>query len=283
MYRFGLVCTNAARTLTTNKTFRLSSLSKERLFETVQINIQGLIGLSYYCKETSIPLLRLGNAFIPFASHKDFDPLWWKELEPMLKEAKQKLPEGAPRLTIHPGQFIQLGSKHPHVIASSLEELAYCHRLLTLLGDDQSVITLHVGSSKEGMDLVFERFLKHLTQNTWLKDFLALENDEHNYSAHETLKLANSCSIPMIFDSFHHSILPSKILWSQIKQSWGKKRPKVHISSQGMGPVGAHADFIEREDFSALLSFLGNDAPHVDIVVEAKAKELAIERLWTII
>jgi len=278
-FRFGLVCSNHDKTLSTNKTFRLASLSKQKLFETVQSNIKGLIGLSEYCANSSIPMLRLGNAFVPFASHPDFNDSWWNELEVMLKDAKKALPANCPRLTIHPGQFIQLGSSNPKVVDSSLRELAYCHRLLSILGDKRSVITLHVGGKKDGKETVFERFFRVFSHNVWLRDFLALENDEHNFNAKETLELATMCQIPMIFDIFHHSINPSQISWSQIKQSWGTKEPKVHLSSQGDGPKGAHSIFIKKEDFDTLVNFLGDDALGVDIMIEAKGKEDAIKHL----
>ena len=278
-FRLGLVCTNYDRSLSTNKSFRLASLGKEKLFETVKSNIQGFIGLSHYCAENSIPMLRLGNAFIPFASHEKFEKSWWNELEIMLKDAKSDLPSNQPRITIHPGQFIQLGSKNPKVVQSSLQELLYCHKLLTILGDEQSVITLHVGGKKDGLEVVFERFYSIFSKNLWLQDFLALENDEYNFNAKETLQLATSCKIPMIFDIFHHSINPSEISWRDIKQSWGQKRPKVHLSSQGDGPLGMHSLFIEPKDFDNLIHFLGEDALHVDVMIEAKGKEKAIHQL----
>lgn len=278
-FRLGLVCTNYDRSLSTNKSFRLASLGKEKLFETVKSNIQGFIGLSHYCAENSIPMLRLGNAFIPFASHEKFEKSWWNELEIMLKDAKSDLPSNQPRITIHPGQFIQLGSSSTNVIQSSLKELEYCHRLLSILGDESSVITLHIGGKKDGKEVVFERFYKTFLQNLWLKDFLALENDEHNFNAKETLELSKLCNIPTIFDIFHHSINQSEVNWMQIKETWGSKRPKVHLSSQGDGPVGMHSIFIEKGDFKSLIAFLGNDASCVDIMIEAKGKEKAIHDL----
>ena len=83
----------------------------------------------------------------------------------------------------------------------------------------------------------------------------------------------------MIFDIFHHSINSSEISWKEIKSSWKEKRPKLHISSQGDGPIGMHAPMIRSDDFKELKEFLGEDIFAVDVMVEAKAKEEAIEAL----
>lgn len=140
---------------------------------------------------------------------------------------------------------------------ASLRELAYCTKLLdSFEAGDNGVITLHLGGTNGDKKATMERFCEVFQANPWLGKYLALENDEYNFNVSETLELAQKCGIGMIFDIFHHSINPSEVSWIEIKNSWGAKRPKLHISSQGEGKVGHHADFISEIDFTTLQDFL---------------------------
>ncbi len=278
--RFGLFCSTKDNTFSTNRTFRLSSLGKERLFQTVEQNLKDLSSLIKICEAQQISLFRLGNAIVPFASHPHFEARWWDELSGYFDEARFTCKNSDVRLSIHPGQFIQLGSPNPLVVDASLRELAYCTKVLDMLGGaEQSVITLHIGGAHGNKEETKERFYKVFKANEWLERYLALENDEHNFNAHDTLALAKQCGIGMIFDSFHHSIYPSEVSWKEIHASWKMKRPKVHISSQGEGKVGTHASFIAPKDWESLCAFLGDEKENIDIMVEAKAKEEAINAL----
>ncbi len=277
--RFGLFCSTSDNALSTNRSFKLASLSKERVFETVRQNLLDLPALLALCEARDISLFRLGNAIVPFASHPLFEKAWWDMLKPSFDEARFTCKNSTVRLSIHPGQFIQLASPNPLVVEASLKELVYCHKVLSWLDAKEGVITLHVGGKHGDKEATMERFYEVFSQETWLKDFLALENDEYNFNAQETLSLAKRCGIGMIFDHFHHSIYPSSVSWKEIASSWGLKRPKVHISSQGEGKIGTHAHFISPNDWVRLIDFLGEDANNVDIMVEAKAKEKAIEAL----
>jgi len=277
--RFGLFCSTQDNTLSTNRSFKLASLSKERLFETVKQNVEDLPSLLELCKKRGYTLFRLGNAIVPFASHPSFEETWWEELTPLFEKARLTCKTSDVRLSIHPGQFIQLGSPNPLVVEASLKELSYCTKVLELLGSQEGVITLHVGGAHGDKVATMERFYTVFLAHPWLTKYLALENDEYNFNAKETLSLAKRCGIGMIFDHFHHSINPSDVTWADIRGSWKQKRPKVHISSQGEGKVGTHAPFICEENFRSLVSFLEEDAQEVDIMVEAKAKEDAIEAI----
>lgn len=274
--RFGLFCSVLDNTLSTNRSFKLASLSQKRLFETVKQNLEDLPKLLTLCEERGISVFRLGNAIVPFASHPLFEKTWWEEFRPLFDTARFTCKNTDVRLSIHPGQFIQLGSPHPLVVEASLKELAYCTKVLDMLEAKEGIITLHIGGVHGNAEATMERFYRVFCDNAWLSHYLALENDEYNFTAQQTLELSLKCGIGMIFDSFHHSINPSCITFEEIKKSWGTKRPKVHISSQGEGKRGTHAPFIEINDWQWLLGFLGEEAHEVDIMVEAKAKEKAI-------
>jgi UV DNA damage endonuclease len=279
--RFGLFCSTNDGTLSTNRSIKLSSLSKAKVLEIASKNISDFASIVEFCQKRNITMFRLGNSLIPFASHLDFDESIWNELTPLFQKVKRTTLKHNLRLSIHPGQFIQLGSKNPKVVEASLRELAYCERLLdSFEAGDDGVITLHLGGINGDKKATMERFCEVFQANPWLGKYLALENDEYNFNVSETLEVAQKCGIGMIFDIFHHSINPSEVSWIEIKNSWGAKRPKLHISSQGEGKVGHHADFISEIDFTTLQDFLGDDFCEVDIMIEAKKKEDAIEKLF---
>lgn len=279
--RFGLFCSTRDSALSTNRSFKLASLSKEKTLEYASKNLSDFVKILDFCKERDIKMFRLGNSIVPFASHQSFEAQWWSDIAPMFAQARAALEKKPIRLSIHPGQFIQLGSPNEEVVKNSLAELFYCARALDLLGGGEDfVITLHLGGAHGDKAAAIDRFCDVVSKNGWLKKYLALENNEYNFDAKETLDAANRCEIPLIFDIFHHSINPSNIGWDEIKKSWRGKRPKLHISSQAKGgKKGMHADFITKEDFLALREWLGEDVDSVDVMVEAKAKEDAIEAL----
>ncbi|MEW6552473.1 MAG: UV DNA damage repair endonuclease UvsE [Campylobacterota bacterium] len=281
--RLGLFCSTKDSILSTNRTFRLENLSFEKVYETLKKNLDDLKDILVFCKQNNIPMFRLGNAVVPFASHPNFEDSWWSGLEPLFEDLKKFYENFDIRLTIHPGQFIQLGSPKENVVKASLKELEYCTKVLDLLNAKDGVITLHIGGKNGNEEETLERFKRVFDENIWLQKYLALENDEYNFNARQTLDLCRICNIPMIFDIFHHSINPSYVTWNEIKQSWKNKRPKVHISSQGEGKIGTHAKEIAQDDFKRLLEFLGDDSKHVDIMVEAKDKEYAIQKLYDLV
>ena len=67
----------------------------------------------------------------------------------------------------------------------------------------------------------------------------------------------------------------------RILESWNKRniKPKFHVSEQGTGRVGHHSDYIE-ELSEYLLSIPEKYNTNIDIMIEAKAKEKAIFKLY---
>ena len=66
-----------------------------------------------------------------------------------------------------------------------------------------------------------------------------------------------------------------------ILDSWKRRgiKPKFHVSEQGSGRCGHHSDYIEVLP-EYLLEIPKKYKVKVDIMIEAKAKELAIKKLY---
>ena len=64
-----------------------------------------------------------------------------------------------------------------------------------------------------------------------------------------------------------------------ILKTWGDIKPKFHVSEQGSGRCGHHSDYIETiPDY--LLEIPEKYGVNIDIMIEAKKKELAIFKLY---
>lgn len=77
----------------------------------------------------------------PFASH----PIYGYSLDycaPLLAEAGALAKKYGHRLTMHPGQFTQLGSPKPSVIENSIRELEYHCQMLELMGVGKDGVTI---------------------------------------------------------------------------------------------------------------------------------------------
>lgn len=279
-YRFGLFCSLSDNTLSTNHTCTLKNLTKESVVKKTKQNAQDLVALLEFSKQNNITTFRLGNSFIPFLSHSAFDPSWIKEIEYILDETKEKIKEFDIRITQHPGQYTVLNSPNETVIQNSLAELRASFWLFDRLGiDEEGIILIHGGGAYGEKQKALERLVKTIENNRWLEKRLALENDEKIFTAQEIGQICSHVKIPFVFDIYHHNLNPSLFSKEIFLRSYKNRRPKVHLSSKGEGRFGNHADFIEIEDFQNLEVLFGKKLFEIDIMIEAKQKEKAIERL----
>ncbi|WP_297212098.1 MULTISPECIES: UV DNA damage repair endonuclease UvsE [Thermodesulfovibrio] len=279
---FGIFCTNGDGKLSTNHTFRLKNLTFDRVFEAFLKNLSDFFKLLDLCKREKIEVFRLGSNFIPYASHRDFKEEWFGKLESYLKEASERLKEYPLRITMHPGQFVILNSPKSEVIENSLRELEYHFWVLDSLGvGDEGIVIIHVGGVYGDRERSIDRFMVNIEKNKWLKIRLTVENDEKLFNAREVLNIAKNLGIPFVFDFFHHRLNPSEIELKEVFNTWiGKGVPKMHLSSAGEGRIGSHGDYINTEDFLELYKMIkDSDVTRVHIMIEAKKKEKALEKL----
>jgi UV DNA damage repair endonuclease len=67
----------------------------------------------------------------------------------------------------------------------------------------------------------------------------------------------------------------------EILQTWVPSgiKPKFHVSEQGQGKIGKHSDYIEILP-EYLLNIPEKYGVEIDIMIEAKCKELSIQKLY---
>ncbi len=276
--RLGFFCSTWDSRLNTNRKFRLSHLSLEKVMETLDSNMKDFIALLDLSLKLGCGIFRLGSNFIPFASHRNFKKEWFKIIEERLKEFSKILKKYPIRITMHPGQFVVLSSPKQEVVSNSLRELEYHFWLLDILGvGKEGIVVVHVGGVFEGKEESIKRFKKVLRNNPWLLQRLAVENDERHYSIAELLQA--DLPIPIVYDHYHHSLNPSHFSIEELFKRWGSIVPEFHLSSKpdGKHTFGEHGYWVNPEDFLDFLNTFGGK--RIDLIIEAKGKEKAIEKL----
>ena len=285
MIRLGYPTQNLSIPASTNRTLRLANLSDaEKVRTLVWENLLGLEKILHWNADHGVKLFRIGQSLIPFASHPAFPYDWESEHGDDLRGIGELARYLKIRLSMHPGQFIQPGSLRPGVSERSLAELRYVARVFDLIGNPDSVIVLHMGGAYEDRTASTIRFVETMRPETAILRYFALENDERLWSVLDIVQMARSLGVPAITDAFHHELNPGDLTLREALDlslpTWEIRgaRPKIHLSSQDPEKQpGAHAYSVALEDWHVLLAAL--DGREVDIMVEAKGKEQALEPL----
>lgn len=278
---FGFFCSTADGKITTNRKMRLASLSKDRVLELTERNIEDLVQLVALSSQMGLSIFRVGSSIVPFASHPRFEERWFAEIEPMFKDVAAYIAQSGVRLTMHPGQFVTLNSPRQEVVEAALRELRYHFWVLDLLGaGPEGRVVIHGGGSYGNKRASCERFLRVIEKESWLRKRLAVENDEKVFSARETFELAESAGIPMVFDLYHHRLNTSPFDVTRVFKTWNGYIPEFHVSSlpEGEHRFGEHGFWVTLEDVLELAEMTGGK--RADVVVEAKGKEKAIAKLF---
>ncbi|WP_322796904.1 UV DNA damage repair endonuclease UvsE [Tepidiforma sp.] len=278
-WRWGYLCENRTLGATTLRTLRLGNLTAERARDKVQANLADLERMVRFNAEHCIGVLRVGQQLVPFGSHPAFPYDWAEEHGAAMRQIGVLAAGLSICLTMHPGQFVQPGSTDPGVVERSLAELRYSARVLSLLNPGDGVMVLHGPAPGGDREAAAERFIAALAGETEVLRYLALENDERWWSVRELLPVAERLGVPVVADTLHHGWNDGgwtlREALEAASPTWGGRRQKVHLSSQAEGGrPGAHAELVDPADLEQLLA--AGSHLRLDVMVEAKAKELAV-------
>jgi UV DNA damage endonuclease len=280
--RYGYASQNLTIPATTGRSLRMTNLwDGDRVRDLVQANLDGLTTIVKWNAEHEMRLFRMSQQIIPFGSHPDFPYDWRREHGSELQRIGRLARKSGIRLSMHPGQFVQPGSPNPDVADRSILELRYVASVLELLGGKDTVLVLHLGGFYGNKPGAIRSFATALQSESDILRYLALENDERVWTVEEVCQAAAQLGVPAIVDAFHHSLNPGKLSLQQAFDlafdTWSG-RPKIHLSSQDAEKQrGAHAWGVTEEDFGRVLRAL--DGRPADVMVEAKGKEQAIQKL----
>ncbi len=257
--------------------------------ERALLNANDLLHYLEWNVDHKITLFRLGSELFPWHDHYELHQLpQFNEIAAKLMECGNYARKHGLRITTHPGPFNVLGSPNPEVVERTITGLERHSETFDLMGFEPSFenkINIHVGGAYGGQ---FEETAKRwiagwhrLSDNC--KKRLVLENDD-KASLWSVRKLYNyfhkEIGIPITFDYHHHSFHPDEMTeeealklaattWpddviqcTHYSESRAREKKDITIRPQ------AHSDYIVDE--------INTYGLELDIVIEAKAKELAL-------
>jgi UV DNA damage endonuclease len=211
--------------------------------------------------------------------------------------------EAGIRLTMHPAQYVRLGSADEELAQRSLAEIELAGDLLQAMGlSNESVVVLHMGSVGDDLDSDLERFARRIFQlRPTTLSRIVVENEQRGVDLVRCLQLFQRTGVPVVFDVLHHRCNnPHEIdMQEALKLALGTwpvgQRAKIHFSTprtelrilrrngqdHPTAPLpNQHSDFINPFEFMDFLRLAqGMEFGPFDIMLEAKAHDLALLRL----
>ena len=215
---------------------------------------------------------------------KDLD-----EIKMYLHSAGVKAKTHNLRITSHPGPFNVLTSPHQHVVDNCVNDLTMHGDVFDMMGLTRThfnKINIHIGGAYGDKPASMERFCKNFNLlPESVKSRLTVENDDKAsmYSVKELYHgVYNIIGVPIVFDYHHHKFCDGGLGEQEALElaisTWPEGiTPATHYSESRREEQGddtirvqAHSDYIYDK-----IDTYGND---IDIMVEAKRKELAVKK-----
>ena len=251
-------------------------------------NASDIIKILEWNRLNGINFFRLSSAIIPWGDDfNDFTLLKdYKAIKAELKKAGDYAKFWNMRITCHPGPYVVLTSPTESVVANAINNLEMHGKIFDLMGLSQTPynkINIHCngvyGDKKSAMDRFIKNY-KRLSKS--VQNRLTVENDDKAsmYSVRDLMYIHEKIGIPIVFDYHHHQFCTGDLTEEQAIKlaatTWPEGIvPVVHYSeskalheNNSKEKPQAHSDYI-----NSLPNTYNLD---VDIMVEAKAKELAI-------
>jgi len=286
MANLGYACINMSmgKKVTTNRTmvnrtFKAKGL--DYVSELALLNAKDIIKILEWNRLNGIKFFRLSSALIPWGDQLDLTQLKdYKEIKSELKKAGDFAKYWGIRITSHPGPFNVLVSPKESVVLKTIADLELHGKVFDMMGLSKTPynkINIHCNGVYGDKIAAMDRFCKNFKRlSNSVRSRLTIENDDKAsmYSVCDLMYIHERIGIPIVFD-YHHYKFCSGVLTEDealevAASTWPRGiTPVVHYSEskEGSKPQ-AHSDYIKE-----LPNTYGIN---VDIMVEAKAKELAI-------
>jgi UV DNA damage endonuclease len=276
--------------VTTNRSMIKRTFTEKGLPYASELTLQNckdLLTILKWNNDNGFDFFRMSSDIIPWASEYNICDLPdYDEIKSVLKECGDFATDNNIRITTHPGPFNVLTSPHPHVVDNCIKDLSIHGEVMDMMGLSRTPynkINIHIGGVYGDKVSAMDRFCKnfHRLPNS-VKSRLTVENDD-KASMYSVVDLYEGVykviGIPIVFDYHHHRFntggLSEEDALEVAISTWIDVVPVVHYSESRsieqeddkIRPQ-AHSDYVY--DY---IDTYGNE---VDIMVEAKAKELAV-------
>ena len=232
---------------------------------------------------------RITSGLAPWKSEYDWDDLPdIEQIRMWLHSAGEKAKTHNIRITSHPGPFNVLTSPHEHVVKNCVGDLTDhgdVFDMMNLSRTPYNKINIHLGGAYGDKESAMDRFCKNfeLLPDS-VKTRLTVENDDKAtmYSVKELYNgIYKRIGVPIVFDYHHHRFCDGGLTEQEALElamsTWPQEIvPVVHYSEsrsieqedEKIKPQ-AHSDYV--------YDYIDTYGNNVDIMIEAKAKELAVK------
>jgi UV DNA damage endonuclease len=291
MIRLGLCCQFRDQPITfvTTPAAAISKMKRPdalaKLSRLCMANADALLAAFQFCADNGIGCFRVNSQILPIKTHPtcgyEVDELpEGYEIIGRFKKCGEFAKKHNLRTCFHPDQFVVLNSHRLDVVEKSVEELEYQGEVAEWIGAD--VINIHGGGAYGDKQKALGDFARNLARlSSRVRSRLTVENDDKTYTPADLLPICKATGIPLVYDVHHHRCNPDGLSVERATRkamaTWDRE-PMFHLSSPIEGWDGPkperHHDFINVTDFPECWL-----RKTITVEVEAKAKELAVEKL----
>ena len=252
-------------------------------------NVKDLNGIISWNVLNGYDFYRMSSGLAPWKTEYDWEDLkdidsirrWFHSAGTMAKTHNV-------RLTSHPGPYNVLVSPKEEVVENCIKDLTIHGDEFDMMGLSRTPynkINIHLGGAYGDKEASMKRFVKNFPRlPESVRSRLTLENDDKAsmYSVKDLYYgIYKEIGIPIVFDYHHHKFCTGGMSEQEALEmalsTWGDIKPVTHYSESRRDEqkdetirVQAHSDYVYDK-----IEMYGND---FDIMVEAKAKELAVDR-----
>ena len=250
-------------------------------------NARDLFKILQWNTRNNIKVFRLSSEMFPWASEYDIEKSpYHSRIKTILQACGKYASDNGIRITSHPGPFNVLVSPRENVVKNTITDLEIHGKIFDMLGLSKTPynkLNIHCNGVYGDKISAMDRFCLNFQKlSPSVQGRLTVENDDKAsmYSVKDLMYIHERINIPIVFDYHHHKFNTGGLSEQEALElaisTWPKGiKPIVHYSESKRLHEGdekikeqAHSDYINE-----LPNLYGND---VDVMVEAKAKELSI-------
>ena len=252
-------------------------------------NVKDLYEIIKWNDENQFKFFRITSNLFPWCSEYQLQDMPdYREIKMVLREIGKYVKANDMRITSHPGPFNVLTSPREHVVENCVKDLSIHGEVFDMMGLSRTPfnkINIHIGGAYGDKVSAMKRFCEnfHLLTDS-VKSRLTVKNDDKAsmYSVKDLYHgVYEVTGIPIVFDYHHHKFCTGDLSERQALEmaisTWNDIIPVVHYSESRSKEYDdntireqAHSDYI--------YDYINTYGNRVDIMVEAKAKELAVLR-----
>jgi len=275
----------------------------------LSVSLAYLRDILSYLKQIDVHMYRLSSDLAPYVTHPDL-PQFHSQIDECADElwaVGELARQSDIRLSFHPGPHTVLNSPDKTIADKAIADLSAHASMLDLMGlGPEAVINIHVGGLYGDKPAAMARFVgRALTLPEKIRERLVLENDDRVYRVDDTYAIHQQTGIRLVLDQLHHlcNHSPGQSLGQALAltlSTWpADQTPKIHFSSPrtaliaaGNGTranaqepgfrlprLGQHAALIDPFAFIDLLRLAPCRERDLDVMLECKAKDVALLRL----